>query len=173
MKKGSIILNRHMTTQSGALTADPGTQLMSVFLGAVKDKVPPNPAERLESMGWRQMAMFECSIRIETDHPERLEPEVREWRLIYSCLGAVDAVQAAQRCAGKLLLDEFNRGEPNTPAPYLASLYVGTMEVGPIAEDGTPFNGRGPAFFGWKHNQGPTLEEQIGLLQEAAEKLAQ
>lgn len=162
--KGSIILNREMTTQLGKLTAKKGTQLVSVFLGAVKDGDDPMPNERMESMGWRQMAVFECSIRVV------MGDDQRDWRLAFSCLGVIDAVEAAIRFGNKMVADEFNRAEPNTPAPYLASLTVGTIKLGPIGEDGTPFNGRGPAFFGWKHDRGVTIEAHLDELRAQAQR---
>lgn len=164
MTKGSIVLNRQMTTQLGKLTAQPGTHLVSVFLGAVKDGDDPMPVDRMESLGWRQMAMFECAVRVETDDT------VREWRLAFSCLGAVDAVEASVRFANKMVADEFNRAEPNTPAPHLSSLTVGTIKVGPVGADGTPFNGRGPAFFGWKHDRGVSLHDHLEALRAQAKR---
>ncbi len=157
---GTTVLNREMTTQHGMLTAKKGMHLVSVFLGQVRDGDDPAPEKRMESMGWRQMAMYECSIHIST----------RDWRLAFACLGHVNAVEASVRFAKKMLTDEFNSAEPNTPAPYLASLTVGTIKLGPIGEDGTPFNGRGPAFFGWKHDRGISLEAHLEELRTQAER---
>ena len=169
MIKGSVILNREMTTQLGKLKARKGTQLMSVFLGSIKEGEEPCPEERMESMGWRQMAMFECAVLVCIDHEDR-ETEEFSWRLAFSCLGAIDAVEASVRFADKMIKDEFNRSPPGTPAPYLASLTVGTIKLGPISEDGTPFNGRGPAFFGWKHDRGVSLFDHLEELRIAAQK---
>lgn len=165
--KGTVVLNREMTTQHGMLTAKKGTKLVSVFLGSVRDGDDPVPDERMESMGWRQMAMFECVVRVlQSDGDER------EWRLAFSCLGAVDAVEAAIRLANKVVADDFSRAEPNTPAPFLASLTVGTITIGPIAEDGTPFNGRGSTFFGWSRGRGVSLEAHLNGLREQAQRHA-
>ncbi len=166
MAKGSIVINREMTTQLGKVTAEPGTQLVSVFLGAFTEGDDPAPDARMESLGWRQMAMFECSIRVVMGNDQR------DWRLAFSCLGAIDAVEAAIRFANKMVGDEFNRAEPNTPAPYLASITVGTIKLGPIGADGAPFNGRGPSFFGWKHDHDISLEDHLEALRVQAQRHA-
>lgn len=164
--KGSIVLNREMTTQLGRVTARDGTQLVSVFLGAVKNGEDPDPVKRLESLGWRQMAMFECAVRI-VSHVEE-----REWRLAFSCLGAVDAVEDSIRFAHKVLRDEFADQEPGDKAPFIAAITVGTIRVGPIGAGGTPFNGRGPAFFGWKYDRGVSLEDHLKDLRAQAQRSA-
>lgn len=165
-KKGDVILNREMTTQSGRLTAQKGHQLVSVFLGSVPDGQDPDPLRRMHSLGFRQMTMFELSLKIQ-DHAEK-----REWRLVYCCLGAVDAVEAAQRFANKMMTDAFNNAPPESPAPVLLSMAVGTIQVGPIGPDGTPHNGRGPAFFSWAHGHGVSLDDHIQALREEAKRHA-
>lgn len=172
MKKGSVILNRKMTTQSGEVTAEPGQRLVSVFLGTAKDGDDPHPEDLMHNLGWRQMAMFETSVRVSIDHSDQPR-EDHEWLLTYSCLGAVDAVEDAVRFANKMIKIEFEKGTIGTPAPYLNSIYVGTVKVGPIGKDGTPFNGRGPAFFGWTHNRGTPLEDHLQALRTQAKLNAQ
>jgi hypothetical protein len=169
MKSGSVILNRQMTTQAGKLTAKAGTKLVSVFLGSVRDGDEPDPERRLHKLGFRQMAMYEMTILISIDHVDR-DQEDFDWRLIFSCLGHVDAVEAALRFANKAIADEFNRSTPGTPAPYLRQITVGTIQVGPIAEDGTPHNGRGPSYFGWTHDRGVSLEDHIAAMRIQAEQ---
>lgn len=169
--KGSVVLNRELTTQLGKVTAKDGTQLVSVFLGAVKNGEDPEPAKRMESLGWRQMSMFECAVRIITP-TDGLEPEEREWRLAYSCLGAVDAVEAAIRFANKMVGDEFAEQDETADAPFISTITVGTIKLGPIGEDGTPFNGRGPAFFGWKYDRDVSLEAHLQELREKAQRAA-
>lgn len=172
MKPGEMILNRKLTTQKGDITAKPGHRLVSIFLGSVADGTDPEPANRIHNLGWRQMAFFEMSIRICTDR-EAAPREDFEWRFTYSCLGAVDAVEAAVRFANKAVADQLDRDPPGTPAPYIDMIKVGTIKVGPIDEEGTPYNGRGPCFFGWKKNCGVTLDDHLGTLRDAAERHAQ
>lgn len=170
MKKGDVILNRAMSTQLGKITAKKGHRLMSVFLGSVPSDMEPDPEKRLYDLGYRQMAMFETAVRISIDHSEA-RTEDFEWRLVFSELGAVDAVESAVRFAHKMIADELDRGEPGTPAPYLSSIYVGTIQIGPIAEDGTPHNGRGPAFFGWQLQEGGiTLDQHLETLRAEARR---
>lgn len=164
IRKGDVVLNREMTTQSGKVTAGDGFQLVSVFLGTVPQGQDPEPLERLHNLGYRQMTMFEAAIRLDEGGQER------EWRIVYSCLGAVDSVSAAKRFADKLVLDAFNDAEPGTPAPSILSIFVGTMTIGPISADGTPHNGRGPAFFGWTSSSGVSFEKHIQSLQKEAER---
>ena len=169
MKKGSVILNRKMTTQSGEFTSSPGKRLVSVFLGTAKDGEDPEPEKLMHNLGWRQMAMYETAIRISVDGEE----EDLEFLLTYSCLGMVDAVEDAVRFANRMIQDEFTKEKPGTPAPYLSSIYVGTIQGGPISKDGKPFNGRGPAFFGWTHNRGTPLEDHMQALRKQAKQEAQ
>ena len=168
MKTGSVILNRRLTTQTGEITARTGTKLVSVFLGSVRDGDDPDPERRLHNLGFRQMAMYETSIRISIDHETQREDF--DWRLVFSCLGAVDAVEAAVRFANKAIRDEFSRSDPGTPAPYLRQMTVGTIKIGPIAEDGTPHNGRGPSYFGWKHDRGVSLDDHLDALRVQAQQ---
>ena len=168
MKKGSMILNRSMTTQAGKLTSKTGSRLLSVFLGSVQDGDDPDPESRMHSLGWRQMAVFEASVRISIVHSST-HTEDLDWRLVFSCLGAIDAVEASLRFAYKLIADEIERSEPGTPAPFLNTLTVGTMQIGPIGEDGTPHNGRGPAFFGWKHGD-VSIDDHLETLRDEAER---
>lgn len=166
IKKGSVVLCKELETQHGKVTAKEGFSLVGVFLGSVKDGDDPEPARRMHDLGWRQMSFFEAAIRLVTKFDDgRPESEV-EWRIVFACLGAVDAVEAAVRFANKLIADEGGR-------PYLNSLYVGTMKIGPIDENGVPFNGRGPAYFGWKDGQGINLAEQLEALRAEARRRSQ
>lgn len=166
LHKGDVVLNQEMTTQHGKITAEPTFQLVSVFLGTVPHGEDPEPLERLHKLGYRQMTMFEAAIRLDEGGQER------ECRIVYSCLGAVDSVSAAKRFADKLVLDTFNDAEPGTPSPSIMSIFVGTMTIGPIGVDGTPFNGRGPAFFGWTKSSGVPFENHLQSLQKEAERQA-
>lgn len=168
VKKGSVVLSKMLMTQHGKITAKDGHQLVSVFLGSVKEGDDPEPARRMHDLGWRQMAFFEAAIRLCSGPMSEVE-----WRIVYACLGAVDAVEAAVRFANKLIGDAVSEGPEGSPAPFINSLYVGTMKIGPIDENGVPFNGRGPAYFGWKKGQDVTLEEHLQALREEAKRRAQ
>jgi hypothetical protein len=165
-KKGSVVLCKEMHTQLGKVTAKDGHELVSVFLGSVPHGEDPEPARRMHDLGWRQMSFFEAAIRLTSDIPDQGIQELNEWRIVYACLGAVDAVEAAARFANKLVADGGG-------LPHISSLYVGTMKIGPIDENGVPFNGRGPAYFGWKKDQGVTLEQHIQALREEAQRRSQ
>lgn len=176
MKKpriGAIVVNRKLTTQVGEITAAPGTKLVSVFLGAFKEDEEPDPEGQLHKLGYRQMAMYETCVRICIPAHGEMPLQNLDWRLVYSELGAVDAVEAAVRFAHKMISEELDRGSPGTPAPYLELITVGTMQIGPIAEDGTPHNGRGPSFFGWKHGRGTELNDHLEALRAEARKAAE
>lgn len=160
-KKGSVVLCNEMNTQHGKVNAKEGHELVAVFLGSVEKGKDPEPARRMHDLGWRQMAFFEAAIRLGDDAGQEIE-----WRIVFACLGAVDAVEAAVRFSNKLIVDQNG-------AAHLNSLYVGTMKIGPIDENGVPFNGRGPAYFGWKKEQGVTLEQHLQALREEAARRAQ
>ena len=167
MKKGSVILTPELVTQAGQLVAKKGHKLLAVFLGSVPDGHDPDPEGRLHDLGYRQMTYFEASAKISTAEGQR------EWRLVFSCLGAVDAVEAAERFAYKCMRDEFDRQGSEDQAPILDSLFVGTIKVGPIDEDGKPYNGRGPAFFGWtRQEDGISLKDHIQALHDEAQRRA-
>lgn len=165
IKKGSVVLSKELATQHGKVDAKDGNSLVCVFLGSVKDGEDPEPARRMHDLGWRQMSFFEAAFRLVTEFPDGRPSSEVEWRIVFSCLGAVDAVEAAVRFAYKLIADDNG-------TPYLNSLYVGTMKIGPIDEHGVPFNGRGPAYFGWKKGQGVSLEDHLEALRAEARRKA-
>ena len=169
MKKGSVIVNRDITTQVGRLTAETGTQLVSVFLGSVESGEDPEPERRLEDLGWRQMSMFEVTLILAISDKEADQIEVHH---SYSCLGAVDAVEAAVRFAKRMLVEDFELAQPGEKPAYLHTVVVRTMQVGPIAEDGSPFAGHGSAFFAWRYDRDITLDDHLDALRARAKEHA-
>lgn len=152
MKKGSMVLVPEMDTQLGRLTADEGHELLSVFLGSVPIGEDPDPAGRLYSLGWRQMAMYVVAYEIQ-------DPSLghrRNGSLLFSCLGAFEAAEAGVRHALRVAGDN-----------ELAQIRIGLHEIGPIDEDGVEHTSDTPPFFGWSDQMGCSIEDQITRLKDA------
>ncbi len=170
--QGTVLLSDTIHSQLGVVRALPGSKAISVFLGTVPDGEDPEPARRMEALGWRQMMMFECCVSITTTDPEWHAGRTNEHRVIYACLGAIDAVEAAIRFSKNMLEKEFNLQEPGTAPATIVGLSVSVWQAGPIADDGTPFDGRRPAFFGWVPGT-VSLEDHLTAMRIEAGELAQ
>ena len=159
MQKGSIVLNRKMTTQLGDVIAEPGTQLVSVFLGAVKTGEDPEPERRLHDLGFRQMAVYQTEFSLNC-----CDKQVRGG-LIFSGMDGRDALGSAVRYANNALAAMFAQDDIGAAAPFIQQLTVGLVEVGPIDKDGNAHQGDHLKFFDWCIEDELSLDEYLDQLQ--------
>lgn len=155
---GDVLLTDSIKSHLGHLFADdPDTRLIAVFLGTVSKDDDPDVLGRLEKLGWSRHVVYEVTAQYGDGSLRWVH------RLNYRHNSPREAALGAVRFARRMLQEEQEVSE----AVELLSITVRTMRLGEIAEDGRPYNGRGPAFVSWGVESEQSLDDLVTMIEEA------
>lgn len=163
MKPGNIVLTPTIESPIGKLTADDGQELVCLFLGTVAEGQDPHAEKRLYELGWRQATIFEAVIGLRSD-----EASDETVRVMFSCLGGLDAIEAAIRFGAaeiRDLVDVFGTSY------VFDRVLVRLVTIGGIDGDGRPQTSQNKPFFYWQDGKGISLHDYVKKLRnELAQK---
>lgn len=126
--------------QLGGIKAKEGHDLAVLFLGACALGQEPNVPRYLEQLGFRRSHVFEVTLVYKLEDIEH----------VFIADSPREAAAAACR---------FARGVAANPVEDLLALVLRLHRLGPVGEDGKPYNGRGRIFCAWQATPETPFEE--------------
>jgi hypothetical protein len=155
--------------QLGHAVANPGHDLVVLFLGACRLDQEPVVPEYLRSIGFSRTHVFEVTLYWKEWEAGECAPiNVQEYSssLMTTAGAPHEAVEGAVRYAQTLLEKTMAKSSLGGRDVSLRGLSVALTRLGPIGPDGAPTSSRGRTFASWSADSGLPLE---ALLERAAE----
>ena len=159
---GDVLLADRIHSTRGKMTIeDEETRIVCVFLGTTIREEDPDVPDRLRKMGWTRNVVFEVTLQFGDG--------IQSWvhRLNYTSDQPREAALAAVRFAKRMLAEEQASVSEDDGDVELMSIIVRSMRLGEIDDEGTPTNGRGPAFVTWGVQSGESLDDLVDKIKNS------